>query len=48
MDARTWLAQVAAKEEQVHVWLKMSRHELGELKKHWKADKYIIRKGRDR
>jgi structural maintenance of chromosome 2 len=36
-DAHTWLAQVAAEEEQVCVQLKMSRHKLGELEKCWKA-----------
>jgi structural maintenance of chromosome 2 len=37
MDAHARLAQVAAEEEQVRVWLEMSRRKLGELKKHWKA-----------
>jgi structural maintenance of chromosome 2 len=37
MDAHAWLAQAAAEEEQVRVWLKMSRRELGELEKCWKA-----------
>jgi structural maintenance of chromosome 2 len=36
-DAHTWLAQVAAEEEQVCVQLEMSRRKLGELEKRWKA-----------
>jgi structural maintenance of chromosome 2 len=36
-DARTQLAQAATEEEQVCVRLKMSRCELGKLKKRWKA-----------
>ncbi len=34
VDACAQLAQVAAKEEQIHVKLKMSRCELGKLEKH--------------
>ena len=37
MDARARLAQAAAEEEQARVKLDMSRHELGELEKRWKA-----------
>src|SRR5258708_22806699 len=36
-DARARLAQAAAEEEQVRVKLDMSRRELGELEKRWKA-----------
>ena len=36
-DARARLAQAAAEEEQVRVRLEMSRRELGELEKRWKA-----------
>ena len=36
-DAHARLAQAAAEEEQVRVWLEMSRRELGELEKRWKA-----------
>ena len=36
-DARTWLAQAAAEEEQLRVRLDMSRHELADLEKRWKA-----------
>ena len=36
-DARARLAQAAAEEEQVRVKLEMSRRELGELEKRWKA-----------
>lgn len=36
-DARARLAQAAAEEEQIRVKLEMSRRELGELEKRWKA-----------
>lgn len=36
-DARARLAQAAAEEEQIRVKLDMSRRELGELEKRWKA-----------
>jgi len=36
-DARTRLAQAAAEEEQLRVRLDMSRHELADLEKRWKA-----------
>ena len=36
-DARARLAQASAEEEQVRVKLEMSRRELGELEKRWKA-----------
>jgi hypothetical protein len=36
-DARSRLAQAAAEEEQIRVKLDMSRRELGELEKRWKA-----------
>ena len=36
-DARARLAHAAAEEEQARVKLDMSRRELGELEKHWKA-----------
>jgi structural maintenance of chromosome 2 len=36
-DARARLAQAAAEEEQARVKLDMSRRELGELEKRWKA-----------
>jgi structural maintenance of chromosome 2 len=37
VDARARLAQAAAEEEEARVKLDMSRHELGELEKRWKA-----------
>ena len=37
VDAHARLAQAAAEEEQARVKLDMSRHELGELEKRWKA-----------